>query len=254
MDDERSAQMQVDPFTSAMSAIQAFYSDPSTEWVIKSAPEFIAIKHKMGCSICDTSALHCMAAKQAYEICLAEKNISKAIADTWPELGRYQDDYYSEKKAEEHRAKLTKLYKKLDSHQATIKNLGNQVQSLEKQLQETKDNSDELSNHEGLILENKHLQKELEYYVGRVQYTLYGKDTNWVIHNGYHLSDIPASDREDNEEDLASLPTIHDAIPQDTPSHPPTKLVHPASKTNQNDSKVVHEAGISAIGGSSPPH
>ncbi|KIJ28605.1 hypothetical protein M422DRAFT_270110 [Sphaerobolus stellatus SS14] len=71
-----------------------------------------------------------MAAKQAYKICLAEKDISKAVADAWPELGRYQENYYclledynilkesvcsADKKAEEHRAKLTELYEKLDS-------------------------------------------------------------------------------------------------------------------------------------------
>ncbi|KIJ40889.1 hypothetical protein M422DRAFT_256072 [Sphaerobolus stellatus SS14] len=202
--------MQVDSSTSPVSTIQAFHSDPSTGWIIESAPRFIAIKHKMGCPMCDTSASHCMAAKRAYEICLAETDISKAIADAWPELGQYQDDYYRlledynalkesfcsvETKADERRAKLTELYKKLDSCQATIKNLSNQAQSLEKQLQETKDNSAKLSNHKELILENKHLQEELEYYQGRVQYTLYRKDVHWAAKNGYHLSDIPAHRR-----------------------------------------------------------
>ncbi|KIJ43228.1 hypothetical protein M422DRAFT_253434 [Sphaerobolus stellatus SS14] len=257
MDDEQNAQMQVDSSTIPMSAIQAFKTDPSTEWVIESTPGFVAIKQKMGCSICDASAWHCMTAKQAYEICLAEKDISKIISDTWPELTRYQDNYYrlledynilkeatqsAEKKAEEHRAKLNELYEKLDSRRATIKNLGNQAQSLEIQLQEAKGNSDELLNHEELILENRHLRQELDCYVGRAQYTLYGKDANWVICNGYRISDIPTSDREDNDEDLAGF-TIA----------PPAKLAHPAGKTNRNDSKVVHEAGIPAIGGSCLP-
>ncbi|KIJ47820.1 hypothetical protein M422DRAFT_248394 [Sphaerobolus stellatus SS14] len=96
MDSEHSAQMQVDLSTPTMSAIQAFNQDPSTKWVIKSAPGFIAIKHKM------------------------EKDISNAVADAWPELARHQDNYYclledhnvlkeslqlAKKKAEECRAK-----------------------------------------------------------------------------------------------------------------------------------------------------
>src|ERR1700710_2700823 len=94
MDNKPNAQMQVDSSTTPMSAIQAFKMDPSTEWVIESAPGFIAIKHKMGCPICDASASHCMAAKRSYEICLAEKDISHAVTEAWPELVRYQDDYY----------------------------------------------------------------------------------------------------------------------------------------------------------------
>ncbi|KIJ22943.1 hypothetical protein M422DRAFT_276567 [Sphaerobolus stellatus SS14] len=224
MDNEPNAPMQVDPFTNTMSAIQAFKMDPSTEWVIESTPGFVAIKHKMGCSICDASASHCMATK------------------------RYQDDYHrlledynslkenthsAEKKAEECRAKMNKLYEKLDARRATIKNLDDQVQSLEAQLQEIKGSSDELPKHEELILENKHLCQELDYYVGR--------------------ADIPASDGEDDDEDLGGLPTIPEGIPQDVPLCPPAKLACPVGKLNQNDSKVVHEAGIPAIGGSHLP-
>ncbi|KIJ53770.1 hypothetical protein M422DRAFT_242021 [Sphaerobolus stellatus SS14] len=99
--------MQVDPSTQPLSALQAFKMDPSTEWVIESVPGFIAIKHKMGCSICDASA--------------STKDVSHAVAEAWPELVRYQDDYYclledyntlkltahsAEKKAEERRAKI----------------------------------------------------------------------------------------------------------------------------------------------------
>ncbi|KIJ26723.1 hypothetical protein M422DRAFT_272184 [Sphaerobolus stellatus SS14] len=167
-----------------------------------------------------------MATKQAYELCLTV------------ELGQYQDDYYHlledynalkdsfrsvEKKADDHRAKLTELYKKLNSHQPTIKNLGNQVQSLEKQLQETKDNSAELSNCE-----------ELEYYQGRVQYTLYGKDAHWAVKNGYCLGDIPASDSEDDDEDLMGVPTIPEEIPH---------------KHTKNTGKGVPKTGIPAIEG-----
>ncbi|KIJ31154.1 hypothetical protein M422DRAFT_267230 [Sphaerobolus stellatus SS14] len=124
MDNKPNVPMQVDPSTNPMSALQAFKMDPSTKWVIESAPGFVAIKHKMGCSICDASASHCMAVKES--------------------------------------------------------NLGNQVQSLEKELQEAKDNSVELSPSEDLILKNKHLKQELEYYIGRAQYTLYGKDPAWA--------------------------------------------------------------------------
>ncbi|KIJ40534.1 hypothetical protein M422DRAFT_256507 [Sphaerobolus stellatus SS14] len=218
MDNEPIAPMQVDLSTNTMSVIQAFKLDPSTEWVIKSAPGFIAIKHKMGCSICDASASHCMAAKRSYKICLTEKDVSHTVTEAWPEL-----------------------------------NLDDQVQSLEPQLQEIKSNSDKLPKHKELILENKHLQQELDYYVGRAQYALYRKDANWATHNGYCISDIPASHSEDDGEDLGGLPTIAEGIPQDVPSGPPTKLACPVGKLNWNDSKVVHEAGIPAIGGSCLP-
>ncbi|KIJ50633.1 hypothetical protein M422DRAFT_245267 [Sphaerobolus stellatus SS14] len=236
MDNKPNAPMQVDPSTNPMSAIQAFKMDPSTEWVIESTPGFIAIKHKMGCPICDASASHCMAAKRSYEICLAEKDVSHAVAEAWPELVRYQDNYYclledyntlketahsAEKKAEERQAKMNELYEKLDARRATIKNLDDQVQSLEAQLQETKGNSDELPKYEELILENKHLQQELDYYIGRTRYALYRKDANWVTHNGYRISDIPVSDSKDNDEDLGGLPMIPEGIPQDTPLRPP---------------------------------
>ncbi|KIJ38605.1 hypothetical protein M422DRAFT_258721 [Sphaerobolus stellatus SS14] len=275
--------MKVDSSTSPVSVIQAFHSDPSTEWVIESTPGFVAIKHKMGCPICDTSMSHCMAAKQAYKICHAEKDISKAVVDAWPELGRYQDDYYcllyycllEDYNVLDIMAQISCVYPygptdpiipllylsqhnvlkeftqsaKKKAEEATIKNLDDQVQSLEKQLQETKDNSAKLSKHEELILENKHLQRELEYYQGRVQYTLYSKDAHWVIQNGYCLSDIPASDSKDDNKDLAGLPTLPDEIPQNIPSCPPTRLACPVSKTSKNISKVVQEAGIPAIGG-----
>ncbi|KIJ42721.1 hypothetical protein M422DRAFT_254175 [Sphaerobolus stellatus SS14] len=149
------------------------------------------------------SALHCMAAKRAYEIHLTEVDIGKAIADAQPELGR---------------VKLTKLYEKIDSHHVTIKNLGDQVQSLEKQLQKTKDNSAKLSNCE-----------ELKYYQGRI--------------------DIPASNGEDNDEDPMRLPTIPEEIPQCIPLHPPTRLAHSMSKLTKNTGKSILEAGIPAIGG-----
>ncbi|KIJ54924.1 hypothetical protein M422DRAFT_241012 [Sphaerobolus stellatus SS14] len=268
MDNEHNAPMQVDPSTNPMSALQAFKMDPSTEWVIKSVPGFVAIKYKMGCFICDALASHCMAAKRSYEICLAEKDVSHAAAEAWPELVRYQDDYYrlledynalketahsAEKKAEERRAKINELYEKLNARRATIKNLGDQVQSLEAQLQEIKGNSDELPKNEELILKNKHLRQELDYYVGRARYALYGKDANWATHNGYRISDISASDSEDDDEDLGGLPAIPEGIPQNVPSCPPTKLACPVGKSNWNDSKVVHEAGIPAIGGSRLP-
>ncbi|KIJ32267.1 hypothetical protein M422DRAFT_265931 [Sphaerobolus stellatus SS14] len=183
--------------------------------VIESAPGFMAIKHKMGCPICDALASHCMAAKRSYEIRLTEKDISHAVTEAWPEWVRYQDDYYC----------LLEDYNLLKET-----NLGDQVQSLEEQLQGIKGNSDKLRNHEELILENKHLRQELDYYVGR--------------------ADIPTSDGEDNDEDLGCLPTIPEGIPQDPPLRPPAKLARPAGKTNQNDSKVIHEAGIPAIGSS----
>ncbi|KIJ26310.1 hypothetical protein M422DRAFT_272655 [Sphaerobolus stellatus SS14] len=159
-----------------------------------------------------------MAAKRSYEICLDEKDISHAVTEAWPELVRYQDDYY----------RLLEDYN----------NLGDQVQSLEKQLQETKDNSAELSPNEDLILENKHLKQELEYYVGRARYTLYGKDLAWAEHNGYCITDIPASDGEDDDGDLAGLPTIPEDIPQNIPLVPPPPTVL---------------ASIPAIGGSCLP-
>ncbi|KIJ45358.1 hypothetical protein M422DRAFT_251131 [Sphaerobolus stellatus SS14] len=244
MDNEHNAPMQ----TNTMSALQAFKLDPSTEWVIKPIPGFVAIKHKMGCSICDASASHCMAAKRSYEIHLSEKDVSHTVAEACPELVRYQDDYYhlledhnalkekvqsAEKKAEDHRAKMNELYEKLDS--------------------QIKSNSDELPKNEEFILKNKHLQQELDYYVGRAQYALYGKDANWATCNGYRVSDIPMSDGEDNDEDLGGLPTMPEEIPQDAPSHPPAKLAHPVGKSHQNNSKVIHKAGIPAIGGSCLP-
>ncbi|KIJ33910.1 hypothetical protein M422DRAFT_264043 [Sphaerobolus stellatus SS14] len=250
MDNEPNAQMQVDLSTKLMSAIQAFKMDPSTEWVIESAPGFVAIKHKMGCAICDASASHCMAAKRSYEIRLTEKDVCHAVTEASPELVRYQDNYYrlledynvlkesvksAEAQAEERRAKTTQLYDRLDSCRVTIQNLSDQVQSLEKELQEAKDNSAELSHNEDLILENKRLKKELEYY------------------NGYRLSNIPASNGEDDEEDPTGLPTIPEDIPQYIPVIPPNRCAHTTSKTIWNDSKVIREAGIPAIGGYSPP-
>ncbi|KIJ47824.1 hypothetical protein M422DRAFT_248398 [Sphaerobolus stellatus SS14] len=267
MDNEPNTPMQVDPSTNTMSAIQAFKMDPSTEWVIESAPGFVAIKHKMGCSICDASASHCMVAKRSYEIRLAEKDVSHAVAEAWPELVRYQDDYYRlledynvlkesvtsvKAKAEERRAKLTQLYDRLDSRRVTIQNLGNQVQSLEKELQEAKDNSAELSPNEVLVLENKRLKKELEYYVGRAQYVLHGKDPAWAEKNEYCISNIPMSDGEDDDEDPTGLPTIPEDIPQNIPVIPPN-CACPASKTLRKNARVVREAGIPAIGGYHPP-
>ncbi|KIJ22966.1 hypothetical protein M422DRAFT_276547 [Sphaerobolus stellatus SS14] len=167
-----------------------------------------------------------MATKRSYKICLAEKDISHAVTEAWSELVRYQDNYYH----------LLEDYNVLKES-----NLGDQVQSLEKQLQETKDNSAELSSNEDLILKNKHLKQELEYYVGRVQYALYGKDPAWADHNGYRITDIPVSDEEDDDEDLTDLPTIPEDIPQNIPNIPlipPTKRAHPASKTIWNDSKI----------------
>ncbi|KIJ38044.1 hypothetical protein M422DRAFT_259449 [Sphaerobolus stellatus SS14] len=235
MDNEHNTPMQVDPSTNTMSALQAFKLDPSMEWVIKSVPEFVAIKHKMGCSICDASASHCMATKRSYEICLSEKDVSHTVAEAWPELVRYQDDYYrlledynalkekiqsAEKKAEDCRAKMNELYEKLNTHRS---------------------NPVGLPKHEELVLENKHLQQELDYYVGRAQYALYGKDADWAICNGYRLGDIPDSDSKDDDEDHGGLPMLPEEIPQDVPVRPPTKLAH---KSHQNESKVVHEAGI----------
>ncbi|KIJ29028.1 hypothetical protein M422DRAFT_269644 [Sphaerobolus stellatus SS14] len=209
-----------------------------------------------------------MAAKRSYEIRLSEKDISHAVAKAWPELVRYQDNYYhlledynalKEKtqsagtKAEDRRAKMNELYEKLDARRVTVKNLGDQVQSLEAQLQELKSNSNELPRTEELVLENKHLQQELDYYVGRARYALYGKDADWATHNGYRLGDIPMSDGEDNDEDLGGLLTLPEEIPQDVPVRPPAKLAHPVGKSRWNESKVIHEAGIPAIGGSHLP-
>ncbi|KIJ53767.1 hypothetical protein M422DRAFT_242018 [Sphaerobolus stellatus SS14] len=47
---------------------------------------------------------------------------------------------------------------------------------------------------------------------------------------------------------LATSPRL-----MDVPARPPTKLAHPVGKSNQNDARVVHEAGIPAIGGSHLP-
>ncbi|KIJ26290.1 hypothetical protein M422DRAFT_272678 [Sphaerobolus stellatus SS14] len=267
MDNEHKAQMQVDSSTHTMSAIQAFKMDPSNEWVIESIPGFVAIKHKMGCSICDASASHCMAAKRSYEICLAEEDVSHAVAEAWPELVRYRDDYHrlledhnvlketlnsAEALAEERRAKTSQLYDRLDSRRVTIQNLSDQVQSLEKELQETKDNSAELSRNEDIILENKRLKKELDYYVGRARYALYGKDAAWAEKNGYSISDIPASDDEDDDEDPMGLPTITEDIPQYIPVIPSNSCAHIMSKKSRNGSQVIREAGIPAIGGYRP--
>ncbi|KIJ37864.1 hypothetical protein M422DRAFT_259474 [Sphaerobolus stellatus SS14] len=227
MDNEQSAPMQVDPSTKPMSALEAFKMDPSTEWVIKFVPRFVTIKHKMGCTICDASASHCMAAK------------------------RYQANYYH--LLEDYNVlKESAKSAKAQAEELTIQNLSDQVQSLEKELQETKDNSAELSRNEDLILENKRLKKELEYYVGRAQYALYGKDTAWAKKNGYHLSDIPASDGEDDNEDPTGLPTIPEDIPQYIPVIPPNSCARITSKKSRNDSQVVREAGIPAIGGYRP--
>ncbi|KIJ42895.1 hypothetical protein M422DRAFT_254007 [Sphaerobolus stellatus SS14] len=203
MDNKHTAHMQVDPSAYPVSAIQAFKLDPSTGWVIESAPGFVAIKHKMGCAICDASASHCMAAKRAYEIRLDEKEVTDAVTEAWPELTARS----AETKAEE----------------PTIKNLDDQVRSLEAKLQTTKGKSDDLPNSEELVLENKRLQQELDYYVGRARYALWGKDADWATRNGYRISDIPASDGEDNDEDQAG-------------------------KSHRNNIKVVPEAGIPAIG------
>ncbi|KIJ56334.1 hypothetical protein M422DRAFT_239557 [Sphaerobolus stellatus SS14] len=257
MDNEPNTHMQADPSTNPMSAIQAFKMDPSTEWVIESTPGFIAIKHKIGSSICNASTSHCMATTKSYKICLTEKNVSHTVAEAWPELVRYQDNYY--RLLEDYnilkelvKAKMTQLYNRLDSHRVTIQNLGDQAQSLEKELQEAKDNSVELSPNEDLILKNKQL-KELEYYVGRAQYALHGKDTAWAEKNGYCLSNIPTSDGEDNDKDPTDLPTIPEDIPQYIPIIPPTSRARTMSKTLQNNSKVICEAGIPAIGGYHPP-
>ncbi|KIJ44683.1 hypothetical protein M422DRAFT_251985 [Sphaerobolus stellatus SS14] len=253
MDNEPNAHMQVDSSTSPMSAIQAFKMDPSNEWVIESVPGFVAIKHKLGCSICDASASHCMAAKRSYEIHLTEKDVSHAVAEAWPELVRYQDDYYrlledhnilkeslksAEALAEERRAKTSQLYGRLDFRRVTVQNLTNQVQSLEKELQEAKDNSAGLSHHEDLILENKHLKRELDYYIGKARYALHGKDAASAEKNGYHLSDIPTSDGEDDDEDPTGLPTIPEDIPQYIPVVPPNSHAHITSKKSRNDSQV----------------
>ncbi|KIJ43449.1 hypothetical protein M422DRAFT_253328 [Sphaerobolus stellatus SS14] len=254
MDNEPNAHMQVDPSTNPMSAIQAFKLDPSNEWVIESVPGFVAIKHKIGCSICNALASHCMAAKWSYEIRLTEKDVSHTVAEAWPELVRYQDDYYclledhnilkeslksAEALAEEHRAKTSQLYNRLDSQRVTIQNLTDQ------------DNLAELSRNEDLILENKHLKRELDYYIGRARYTLHGKDAAWAENNGYCLSNIPASDGEDDDEDPMGLPTIPEDIPY-IPVIPPNSCAHITSKKSRNDSQVVHEAGIPAIGGYCP--
>ncbi|KIJ55424.1 hypothetical protein M422DRAFT_240042 [Sphaerobolus stellatus SS14] len=190
----------------------------------------------MGYTICDASASHCIAPKRSYEICLAEKDVSHTLAEAWPELVRYQDDYYH--LLEDYNVLKESLYNQLDSHRVTIQNLSDQVQSLGKELQEAKDNSAGLSHNEDLILKNKQLKKELEYYVGRARYC---------------LSDIPAFNGEDNDEDPTGLPTIPEDIPQYIPIIPPNSHAHTVSKTLRNDSKVIHEAGIPAIGGYRPP-
>ncbi|KIJ25120.1 hypothetical protein M422DRAFT_273942 [Sphaerobolus stellatus SS14] len=233
MDNEPNTPMQVDPSTNTMSAIQAFKLDPSTEWVIESTPGFVAIKHKMGCSICDALASHCMAAKRSYKIRLNEKD-----------LVRYQGDYYrlledyntlketsqsAKEKAEKCRTKINELYEKLDARQATIKNLDNQVQSLEAQLQEIKGNSDKLPKTRRLSSKTS------------------------IFNRSLITSDIPTSDGKDDDEDLGGLSTIAEGIPQDVPSCPPAKLARPVGKSTRNNSKVIHEAGIPAIGGSRLP-
>ncbi|KIJ37337.1 hypothetical protein M422DRAFT_260286 [Sphaerobolus stellatus SS14] len=248
MDNEHNAPMQVDPSTHPVSAIQAFKLDPSMEWVIESTPGFVAIKHKMGCPICDASASHCMAMKRSYEICLDEKEVTDTVAEAWPELVRYRDDYY--RLLEDHNV----LKEKAHSAETKLRNnLEDQVRSLEAELQATKGKSDDLPNHEELTLENKHLQQELDYYVGRAQYALWGKDADWAICNGYCLSDIPVSDGEDDDEDQHGLPTLPEEIPQDVPSWPPTRIARPTSKPHRKDAKVVPEAGIPAIGSSRFP-
>ncbi|KIJ26866.1 hypothetical protein M422DRAFT_272016 [Sphaerobolus stellatus SS14] len=218
MDNEPNTQMQVDSSTHPMSAIQAFKLDPSNEWVIESIPGFVAIKHKMGCTICDASASHCMAAKRSYEIRLAEEDVSHAVAEAWPELVRYRDDYHrlledynvlketlksAEALAEERRAKMSQLYDRLDSRRVTIQNLTDQ-------------------------------------------------DAAWAEKNGYRITDIPASDDEDDDDDPTGLPTITEDIPQYIPVVPNARA-RITSKKFRNDFQVVREAGIPAIGGYRPP-
>ncbi|KIJ43651.1 hypothetical protein M422DRAFT_252890 [Sphaerobolus stellatus SS14] len=254
MDNEPNTHMQVDPSTNPMSAIQAFKLDPSNEWVIESVPGFVTIKHKLGCSLCDASASHCMAAKRSYEIRLTEKDVSDDYYRLLEDHNVLKESLKSAQAlAEERRAKTSQLYDRLDSQRDTIQNLTDQVQSLEKELQEAKDNSAELSRNEDLILENKHLKRELDYYVGRAQYTLHGKDAAWAEKNGYCLSDIPASDGEGDDEDPTGLPTIPEDINQYIPVVPPNSRACITSKKSRNDSQVVREAGIPAIGAIAPP-
>ncbi|KIJ25440.1 hypothetical protein M422DRAFT_273579 [Sphaerobolus stellatus SS14] len=224
MDNEHNAPMQVDPSTYPVSAIQAFKLDPSTEWVIESAPGFVAIKHKIGCLICDASASHCMAAKRSYEIHLDEKEVTDADHNILKETA-----HSAETMAEKHRVKINELYEKLNTHRATIKTW---MTSKE------------------LILENKHLQQELDYYVRRARYALWRKNADWATRNGYRISDIPVSDGEDDDEDQAGLPTMPEEIPQDRPSQPSTRLAHTVGKSHRNNVKVVPESGIPAIGSS----
>ncbi|KIJ48796.1 hypothetical protein M422DRAFT_247153 [Sphaerobolus stellatus SS14] len=168
MDNEQSAHMQVDPSTTTLSAIQAFKADPSTKWVVKSVPGFLTIKYKMGCPICDTSVSHCMTTKRAYKIHLNKKDISNTVADTWPELARYQDNYYC-------------------------------------------------------LLEDQKALKEA-------------------------LNDIPASDGEDDNEDLTNLLIQPEEIPQDILLWPHLKPTCPTSNKVKNVPKVIPKAGIPAIG------
>ncbi|KIJ55891.1 hypothetical protein M422DRAFT_239053 [Sphaerobolus stellatus SS14] len=120
---------------------------------------------------------------------------------------------------------VRQAFKMDPSNEVTIQNLTDQVQSLEKELQEAKDNSAELSCNENLILENKHLKRELDYYVGRARYALHGKDAAWAEKNGYRLSDIPASDGEDDDEDPTGLPTIPRTFLSTSQSFPPTAML-----------------------------
>ncbi|KIJ40429.1 hypothetical protein M422DRAFT_256669 [Sphaerobolus stellatus SS14] len=165
-----------------------------------------------------------MAAKRSYEICLTEKDVSHTVAEAWPELVRYQDDYYHLLEHHNLLKDLLKSAEALAEERVAVQNLIDQVQSLE----------------------------ELDYYVGRARYALQGKDAAWAEKNGYCLSDIPVFDGEDDDEDPTGLPTIPEDIPQYIPVSPPNSCARIMSKKSQNNSQVIREAGIPAIGGYHP--
>ncbi|KIJ43569.1 hypothetical protein M422DRAFT_253151 [Sphaerobolus stellatus SS14] len=159
--------MQVDPSTTPISAIQASKDNPTNLWVIESTPGFITIKHKMGFPICNV----------------------EAATTAWPELARFQGNYYCLLEThEEVQEELHSVKKKAEEHRA--KNLEDQVHSLEQQLQELKESPEPSIIHEDIVLKNKHLKEELDYYIGRACCALQGIDLHWAIMHEYYLNDI----------------------------------------------------------------
>ncbi|KIJ35036.1 hypothetical protein M422DRAFT_262778 [Sphaerobolus stellatus SS14] len=217
-----------------MSAIQAFKTNPSTKWVVKSAPGCITIRHKMGCSICLR--------------CLNKKDISSAVADAQPELARYQDNYYHLLEDQDALKETLKLAEK-KAEEFTIKNLEVQDHSLEQQLQEQNHTVEDNSANEGLILKISTSKRSFTIMLGEHDTLSTGR-----TRTGQSAMDIesvisPCQMEKTNNQEMDNLPIEPEETPQDVPIHSPQKPVCPTGLKNKNNSKVIPEAGIPAIGG-----